>query len=32
MRRFRLRGMEKVGIEWMLAAIAYNLGRLYVSR
>ena len=29
MRRFRLRGMEKVGIEWLLAAIAYNLGRLY---
>jgi len=32
MRRFRLRGMEKVTIEWMLAAIAYNLGRLYNSR
>jgi transposase len=32
MRRFRLRGMEKVSIEWMLAAIAYNLGRLYASR
>ena len=32
MRRFRLRGMEKVTIEWMLAAIAYNLSRLYVSQ
>jgi transposase len=32
MRRFRLRGMEKVRIEWMLAAIAYNVGRLYASR
>jgi len=32
LRRFRLRGMEKVTNEWMLAAIAYNLGRLYVSR
>jgi len=32
MRRFRLRGMDKVSIEWTLAAIAYNLGRLYVSQ
>jgi transposase len=32
MRRFRLRGMEKVGIEWMLAALAYNLGRLHAAR
>jgi transposase len=32
MRRFRLRGMDKVGIEWVLAAIAYNLGRLYATR
>ena len=32
MRRFRLRGREKVRIEWILAAIAYNLGRLYASR
>ena len=32
MRRFRLRGMEKVSIEWMLAALAYNLGRLYATR
>jgi transposase len=32
MRQFRLRGMAKVSNEWMLAALAYNLGRLYVSR
>jgi len=32
MRRFRLRGREKVAIEWMLAVLAYNLGRLYRSR
>ena len=32
MRGFRLRGMAKVSIEWMLAALAYNLGRLYASR
>jgi len=32
MRGFRLRGMAKVGNEWMLAALAYNLGRLYASR
>ena len=32
MRRFRLRGLEKVRTEWMLAAVAYNLGRLYASR
>ena len=32
MRGFRLRGMEKVGIEWMLAVLAYNLGRLYTAR
>ena len=31
MRRFRLRGMAKVGIEWTLAAVAYNLGRLYTA-
>ncbi len=28
MRRFRLRGLHKVGIEWSLAAIAFNLTRL----
>jgi transposase len=27
MRQFRLRGLEKVNIEWLLAAIAHNLGR-----
>ena len=32
MRRFRLRGMEKVTTEWLLAAVAYNLSRLYASR
>ena len=32
MRRFRLRGMEKVGTEWTLAVLAYNLGRMYVAR
>ena len=32
MRRFRLRGMSKVSIEWMLAALAYNVGRLYACR
>jgi IS5 family transposase len=32
LRRFRLRGIEKVNNEWMLAALAYNLGRLYARR
>jgi hypothetical protein len=32
LRRFRLRGMAKVSIEWMLAALAYNMGRLYASQ
>jgi transposase len=32
MQQFRLRGLEKVGTEWMLAALAYNLGRLYATR
>lgn len=32
MRRFRMRGLEKVRTEWMLAAVAYNLGRLYASK
>jgi transposase len=31
MRKFRLRGIEKVNHEWMLAALAFNLGRLYVQ-
>jgi hypothetical protein len=29
MRQFRLRGLERVGIEFALAAIAYNLSRIY---
>ncbi|HYN15253.1 MAG TPA: transposase [Terriglobales bacterium] len=29
MRQFRLRGLQRVGIEFMLAAISYNLSRLY---
>ena len=29
MRRFRLRGLEKVGIEFTLACIGYNLTRLH---
>ncbi len=29
MRQFRLRGLDRVATEWMLAALAYNLGRLY---
>lgn len=29
MRQFRLRGLRQVGIEFTLAAIAYNLSRLY---
>lgn len=32
MRRFRLRGLENVNTEWMWAALAYNLGRLYAKR
>ena len=32
MKRFRLRGLSKVGIEFTLATIAYNLTRLYVLR
>jgi len=32
MRRFRMRGMERVSTEWMLAALAYNLGRMYVAQ
>lgn len=31
MREFRLRGLEKVNTEWMWAALAYNLGRLYAK-
>lgn len=32
MRQFRLRGINQVGNEWMLAVLAYNLGRLYTTR
>jgi transposase len=32
MRKFRLRGLQKVNQEWMLAALAYNVGRLYAQR
>ena len=32
MRQFRLRGLEQVRSEWMLAAIAFNVGRLHASR
>jgi transposase len=32
MRQFRLRSLEKVNIEWLLAAIAHNLGRLRALR
>jgi hypothetical protein len=29
MRQFRTRGMTKVGVEFTLATLAYNLTRLY---
>lgn len=32
LRQFRLRGLERVGIEFTLAAIGYNLSRLYQRR
>jgi transposase len=32
LRRFRLRGLDRVNIEWILAALAYNLGRLHATR
>jgi hypothetical protein len=32
MRRFRLRGLAKVGIELTLATLAYNLTRLHRLR
>ena len=32
LRRFRLRGLKKVGIEFTLAAISYNLTRLFALR
>jgi hypothetical protein len=30
LRQFLLRGLEKVGLEWQLACIAYNLKRLHI--
>jgi IS5 family transposase len=32
MRQFRLRGLAKVQVEFTLAALAYNLNRLYATR
>lgn len=32
MRQFRLRGLEKVNIEWLLSAIAHNIGRVRATR
>jgi len=32
LRRFRLRGLAKVSIEWALAGLAFNLVRLYALR
>lgn len=32
MRRFRMRGLGKVAVEWTLAATAYNLTRLWRAR
>lgn len=32
MKRFRLRGLAKVSIEFTLATIAYNLTRLFAVR
>jgi hypothetical protein len=32
MRKFQLRGLEKVNTEWLWAVLAYNLGRLYAKR
>jgi len=32
MRKFQLRGLEKVNTEWIWAVLAYNLGRLYAKR
>jgi transposase len=32
MRRFRLRGLEKVNIEFTLAAVSFNLTRLLAHR
>ena len=32
LRQFLLRGLEKVRIEWELAAMAYNMRRLWVLK
>jgi transposase len=32
LRKFRLRGLERVNNEWILAALAYNLTRLHATR
>jgi hypothetical protein len=32
MRKFRCRGLEAVGVEWALAATAYNLTRMFKQR
>lgn len=32
MRKFQLRSLEKVNTEWMWAALAYNVSRLYAKR
>jgi transposase len=32
MRQFRLRGIAQVSLEWILAAVAFNLGRLFATR
>jgi len=32
MRKFHLRSLEKVNTEWIWAALAFNLGRLYTQR
>ena len=32
MRKFQMRGLEKVNTEWIWAVLAYNVGRLYATR
>ena len=32
LRQFRTRGIEKVGNEWALSAMAYNLTRIHAAR
>ena len=31
-RRFSLRGREKVGLEWTLVCVSYNLKRMFVLK